>query len=331
MPTPVGRRIRHDFQVSRSSVHFQTHIDSVLHSRHPTELYKNGIQRASFLPAIDLLQQRFVVVDLDSGTDYRRIPRALQKVYFHPLTPENCSELDKIFHAFTAGDGKLVTDRELHIWGRKLLVPESSDNVARFSFDDLCGRPLSAADYLEVTRRFRTVFVTEIPKMGLGQKDLARRFITFVDGTSSWLSYGTLLTPARSMLRKSHETVCYFRGAHLSGILRRRKCHAVPRVRPRSGCHGRPRSLRPADRPDVHFLWRGRTFRICQGVLAVGADGHERVGRSCWTDHGRGVRAVTPQHHKNRCSLARFLTHALHFTLMYWIYIYIFGWWIGIA
>jgi protein AFG1 len=125
------------------------------------------------------------VVDLDSGTDYRRIPRALQKVYFHPLTPENQSELDKIFHAFTAGDGKLTTNRELRIWGRTLLVPESSDNVARFSFGDLCSKPLSAADYLEVTRRFRTVFVTEVPKMGLGQKDLARRFITFIDGTSS--------------------------------------------------------------------------------------------------------------------------------------------------
>lgn len=189
MPGPVGRCICHDFQVSRSFVHFQTLIDSVLPSRHPTELYKNGIQRTSFLPAIDLLQRRLAVVDLDSGTDYRRIPRALQKVYFHPLTPENRSELDKIFHAFTAGDGELVTDRELHIWGRTLLVPESSDNVARFSFDDLCGRPLSAADYLEVTRRFRTVFVTEVPKMGLGQKDLARRFITFIDGASSRLSH----------------------------------------------------------------------------------------------------------------------------------------------
>lgn len=93
--------------------------------------------------------------------------------------------MDKIFYAFTAEDGKLVTNRELRIWGRTLLVPKSSDNVARFSFDDLCGKPLSAADYLEVTRQFRTLFITDVPKMGLGQKDLARRFITFIDGTSS--------------------------------------------------------------------------------------------------------------------------------------------------
>lgn len=159
-----------------------------MYSRHPTELYKNGIQRTSFLPAIDLLQRQFAVVDLDSGTDYRRIPRALQRVYFHPLIPENRSELDKIFHAFTTGDGKLTTNRRLQIWGRTLLVPESSDNVARFHFDDLCGKPLSAADYLEVTRRFRAVFVTDVPKMGLGQKDLARRFITFIDGAPSCLS-----------------------------------------------------------------------------------------------------------------------------------------------
>jgi peroxisome-assembly ATPase len=189
MPTSVRCRIRHDFQVSRSFAYSHTSVDFALYSRHPTELYKNGIQRTSFLPAIDLLQQRFAVVDLDSGTDYRRIPRALQKVYFYPLTPDNRSELDKIFRAFTADDGEFITNRGLQIWGRTLLVPESSDNVARFSFDDLCGKPLSAADYLEVTRRFRAVFVTDVPKMGMGQKDLARRFITFIDGTSSWLSY----------------------------------------------------------------------------------------------------------------------------------------------
>lgn len=150
-------------------------------SRHPTELYKNGIQRASFLPAIDLILQSFHVIDLDSGTDYRKIPRALSKVYFSPLTPENSQEVDKIFSALTTHDGPLLYDRELIIWGRHLKIPESTENVAKFTFMDLCGKPLSAADYLEVTKKFGTVFVLGVPKMGLGQKDLARRFITFID------------------------------------------------------------------------------------------------------------------------------------------------------
>jgi len=69
----------------------------------------------------------------------------------------------------------------LDIWGRSLVIPESTSKVAKFQFEDLCGKPLSAADYLEVTKTFGTVFVLDVPKMGLGQKDMARRFITFID------------------------------------------------------------------------------------------------------------------------------------------------------
>jgi protein AFG1 len=108
------------------------------------------------------------------------MPRALSKVYFDPLTPENRAEMNKLFRAIAGDD--VVTDRTLSIWGRKLHVPESAGRVARFSFQDLCGKPLSAADYLEVTREFETIFVTDVPSMNLGQKDMARRFITFIDG-----------------------------------------------------------------------------------------------------------------------------------------------------
>ena len=164
----------------------------VNNSRHPDDLYKNGIQRSSFIPAIDLLKSRFDVTDLDSGTDYRRLPRALSSVYHHPLNPSTRAEMDKLFlslshsHAQTQGieEEEVRYDRELDIWGRKLKVPKSTSKVAMFEFEELCGKPLSAADYLEVTRAFPTVFVTEVPRMGLGEKDKARRFITFVDGES---------------------------------------------------------------------------------------------------------------------------------------------------
>ena len=68
-------------------------------------------------------------------------------------------------------------------------MPESSSTVAKFGFVDLCGKPMSAADYLEITKNFGTIFVMDVPKMGLSQKDMARRFITFIDGTSSLLYY----------------------------------------------------------------------------------------------------------------------------------------------
>ena len=104
-------------------------------------------------------------------TDYRKIPRALSQVYYSPQSPEKRSEINKIFNALTS-DSTVVEGRKLRIWGnRTLTIPESTKNVARFTFEDLCGKPLSAADYLEVTKQFGTVFVVDIPKMNLNHKD----------------------------------------------------------------------------------------------------------------------------------------------------------------
>ncbi|KAG6854339.1 hypothetical protein C0991_007844 [Blastosporella zonata] len=152
-------------------------------NRHPDDLYKNGIQRSSFVPAIELLKSHFDVTDLDSGTDYRRIPRALSHVYYDPLTPENTSEMDKVFKSLTSRDPSdpPIHNRTLHTWGRTINVPESTSKIAKFAFRDLCGQPLSAADYLEVTKNFGTIFVSDVPKMGMDSKDMARRFITFID------------------------------------------------------------------------------------------------------------------------------------------------------
>ena len=105
--------------------------------------------------------------------DYRRIPRTLSHVYYDPLTPENRREIDKIFAAYTADAADpVIRNRKLETWGRALLVPESTSKVAKFRFDDLCGKPLSAADYIEITNTFGTIFVTDVPRMGLSQKDL---------------------------------------------------------------------------------------------------------------------------------------------------------------
>ncbi|KAL4076214.1 AFG1-like ATPase-domain-containing protein [Scleroderma citrinum] len=159
-------------------------------NRHPDELYKNGIQRSSFIPAIDLLKSYFQITNLDSGTDYRRIPRALSHVYYSPLTPENRAEIDKLFNSLTTPltsssssplADPVVANRPLTTFGRTIHVPLSTSHVARFTFDELCARPLSAADYLEITRIFGTIFVTDVPKLDIGRKDVARRFITFID------------------------------------------------------------------------------------------------------------------------------------------------------
>ncbi|KAH9026868.1 AFG1-like ATPase-domain-containing protein [Lactarius hengduanensis] len=149
-------------------------------NRHPDELYKNGIQRASFLPAIDLLKSQFDVTDLDSGTDYRRVPRALSHAYFSPLNSATRAAIDAQFDALTE-DLPILDGAKIRLWGRDLTVPRSAGSVAQFPFAELCGRPLGAADYLELTQQYGTLFVTDVPRMGLNEKDKARRFITFID------------------------------------------------------------------------------------------------------------------------------------------------------
>lgn len=156
------------------------------------------------MPAIELLKSAFDVTDLDSGTgaffalralapsdlvdvDYRRIPRSLSNVFYHPLDAATRTEMRKLFDALTSsssapGDDPVIEGRTLNIWGRTLRVPKSTSRVAMFDFETLCGGALSAADYLEITRQFGTVFLCEVQKMGLGEKDRARRFITFIDG-----------------------------------------------------------------------------------------------------------------------------------------------------
>ena len=139
-------------------------------NRHPDDLYLNGIQRDSFIPCIHLLKSKFEVVDLNSGTDYRKLPRTLNKTYFSPIDKPNIDEFEKLFTALTNSDD-IVHNRQLEVWGRKLFVPLSSKIVARFTFHELCGKPLSAADYLEVVNNFDVIMIDDIPKLTLNVKD----------------------------------------------------------------------------------------------------------------------------------------------------------------
>lgn len=111
------------------------------------------------------------------------MPRTITHVYYHPLNEATSAEMDKLFHGFASADPdpEIKINRKLPLWGRELTVPESSGHVARFTFDDLCNHPLSAADYLEITAKFPTVFVEDVPVLTLSERDQARRFITFID------------------------------------------------------------------------------------------------------------------------------------------------------
>ncbi|KAJ9285746.1 hypothetical protein DTO021C3_6713 [Paecilomyces variotii] len=150
-------------------------------NRHPDELYKNGIQRESFIPCIELLKTELTVLNLNSDTDYRKIPRPPSGVYHHPLDLGALRHADKWFEYL----GDPVNDpphpATHEVWGRTIEVPLASGRAARFTFQQLLGRATGAADYIELCRHYDAFVVTDIPAMTLNQRDLVRRFITFVD------------------------------------------------------------------------------------------------------------------------------------------------------
>lgn len=149
-------------------------------NRHPDQLYVNGIQRESFLPCIALLKHRLHVINLDSPTDYRKIPRPPSGVYHHPLDGHAKSHAEKWFRFL--GDPKEEPHSETqHVWGRDIQVPVVSGRACMFTFDELIGRPKSAADYIELCRHYDAFVITEVPGMNHKSRDLARRFITFID------------------------------------------------------------------------------------------------------------------------------------------------------
>ncbi|KAL9100337.1 MAG: hypothetical protein Q9163_004273 [Psora crenata] len=150
-------------------------------NRHPDDLYKNGIQRASFIPCINLLKTRLRVLNLDSTTDYRKIPRPPSGVYHHPLDRAAVSHAEKWFRFLGDFDNNPPHKATLQVWGRDIEVPQASGDAAMFTFDELIGRATGAADYLELTRTYQAFIITNVPGMTHKSRDLARRFITFID------------------------------------------------------------------------------------------------------------------------------------------------------
>jgi cell division protein ZapE len=145
----------------------------------PVDLYKDGLNRALFLPFLDLLAQHVDVVELDARTDYRLEKLAGAPVWHAPANHTAEAALQGAWDRLTGHDAGRAVD--LDVQGRILTVPKAAMGVARFTFEDLCARPLGAADYLTLARTFHTVILAGIPVMDLARRNEARRFVTLID------------------------------------------------------------------------------------------------------------------------------------------------------
>jgi len=145
----------------------------------PGELYKDGLNRALFLPFIAMFEKRMEVLALNARTDFRLEKLSGQKVWYVPANDEASAALDAAWRRLVGSASGVP--QELAVKGRRLRVPRAAMGVARFFFHDLCEQPLAAADYLRIAHEFHTLIIDRIPVMGFDQRNAAKRFIILMD------------------------------------------------------------------------------------------------------------------------------------------------------
>jgi cell division protein ZapE len=145
----------------------------------PDGLYKDGLQRARFLPAIALLKRHTLVLNVDGGTDYRL--RALEKaeLYHYPLDAAADISLRRSFEALAPESG--AADQIIEIEGREIRTRRLAGEVVWFDFAALCDGPRSQNDYIELAREYHAVLISNMPQLDASRDDQARRFINLVD------------------------------------------------------------------------------------------------------------------------------------------------------
>ena len=144
----------------------------------PDELYWDGLQRAKFLPAIDLIKQHTRVIELAGKTDYRLRILQQSEIYHYPLDKAADRVMTDCFERISA-ECELAHDLDIN--GRNFHARRRGDGVIWFEFAELCEKPRGSMDYIEIARAFNTVVVSNVPMLGNNDSNATRRFITMVD------------------------------------------------------------------------------------------------------------------------------------------------------
>jgi cell division protein ZapE len=145
----------------------------------PENLYKGGLNRSLFVPFIGQVKQHMRVLRLDARTDYRLEKFAGIKVWLAPDDADATAAIDRAWHRLTGtAQGE---PRDISIKGRILHVPQADHHVARFSFADLCQKPLGASDYLRLAHEYHTLMIDHVPVMDYADRNAAKRFIALID------------------------------------------------------------------------------------------------------------------------------------------------------
>ncbi|MFQ3231772.1 cell division protein ZapE [Reinekea sp.] len=147
----------------------------------PKDLYRNGLQRKLFMPAIELLEQHTDILNVDGGTDYRLRTLKQVEIFHSPLDSAAEKNLQDSFERLAPDLEQATEQKPLDVLGRKIMTRRMNDDVVWFEFNDLCNGPRSQNDYIEIAQCFHAVLLSNVPVFNGKNDDSARRFINMVD------------------------------------------------------------------------------------------------------------------------------------------------------